>query len=202
MRTAQARSPKKEKLLQAAERLMLKQGYPATTVDAICTAAGVTKGGFFHYFKGKEDLGKEVLARFVAGIGLKMQTAAFRKKADPLQRVYGYIDFLTEMFRDPAAPRACLLGHFSQELADTHPAIRTQCARHFGQWAAVLAQDLEAAKTKYAPRSGIDPRGLAEHLIAVIEGSLILARASQDKKVMEKNLQHFRRYLDSLFEHR
>ena len=64
MRTAQTHSPTKEKLLEAAQQLMLAKGFPATTVDEICEAAGFTKGSFFHYFESKEHLGKEVLDRF------------------------------------------------------------------------------------------------------------------------------------------
>ena len=36
MRTAQTQSPTKEKLLDAAQQLMLAKGFPATTVDEIC----------------------------------------------------------------------------------------------------------------------------------------------------------------------
>ena len=52
MRTAQAQSPTKEKLLDAAQQLMLSKGFPATTVEEICEAAGFTKGSFFHGKRG------------------------------------------------------------------------------------------------------------------------------------------------------
>ena len=41
---------KKEKILDSAQCLMLDKGYVATSVDAICEKAGVTKGSFFYYF--------------------------------------------------------------------------------------------------------------------------------------------------------
>jgi len=41
---------------QAANRLFLEHGIDATTVDAICAAAGVSKGAFYLHFKRKEDL--------------------------------------------------------------------------------------------------------------------------------------------------
>jgi len=43
-------------LRDAANRLFLKQGVDKTTVDAICAAAGVSKGAFYLYFHRKEDL--------------------------------------------------------------------------------------------------------------------------------------------------
>jgi TetR/AcrR family transcriptional repressor of nem operon len=45
----------KRKLVDAGVALMRQRGFSATTVDDICAEAGVTKGGFFHYFKSKED---------------------------------------------------------------------------------------------------------------------------------------------------
>ena len=200
MRTAQAESPTKEKLLKAAQQLMLAKGFPATTVDEICEAAGFTKGSFFHYFASKEHLGKEVLDRFYCSFQERIQQGAFRKKSDPLQRVYGYVDRFIEMSKNPESPSGCLLGNFTQELADTHPEIRSLCAQRFAEWAVPLKQDLDEAKTKYAPKASFDTQSLAEYLIAVLQGSQILAKAKQDKGVMEQNLQHFKRYLQSLFE--
>lgn len=200
MKTPRADSPAKERLLDAAQRLMLAKGFVATTVDDICEAAGLTKGSFFHYFDSKEDLAGATLDRFVAAKAASFRQAPFGKKRDPLQRVYGYLDFIIEMARQPGAPSGCLLGNFAQELSDTHPKIRTQCAGHFAQWTASFKRDPDEAKTEHAPRAPIDTESLAEHFIAVLEGALILAKTRQDRKPIEAHLRHFKRYVQSLFE--
>ena len=199
MRTAQTHSPTKEKLLEAAQQLMLVKGFPATTVDEICETAGFTKGSFFHYFESKEHLGKEVLNRFSFFLQQTSQKGSFRKKSDPLQRVYGYVDRFIEMTKDPELPSGCLLVHFTQELSETHPEIRSLCAQHFAEWAATFKQDLDEAKAKYAPKATFDTQSVAEYFIAVMQGSRILATAKQDAGVFEQNLQHFKRYIKSLF---
>ena len=63
MRKAQVESAVWKKLVDAARELMLAKGYTATSVDDICTAAGVTKGSFFHYFTDKEHLGRVAAER-------------------------------------------------------------------------------------------------------------------------------------------
>lgn len=200
MRTAQPHSPTKEKLLDAAQHLMLAKGFSSTTVDEICETAGLTKGSFFHYFASKEQLGKEVLDRFYFSRQQTIEQGAFRKKSDPLQRVYGYVDRVIELSKNPELPRPCLLGHFTQELSDTHPEIRVLCAQRFAEWAATLKQDLDEAKVQHAPKAPFDTQSLAEHFIAVLQGSRILATAKQDARVIEQNLQHLKRYIKSLFE--
>src|SRR5277367_5926926 len=86
----------KRKLVDAGVSLMRRQGFNATTVDDICWAAGVTKGGFFHYFKSKEDIAKAAVVRFHEGKRRDLDNAPFRKLADPLDRVYGRLDFAKE----------------------------------------------------------------------------------------------------------
>lgn len=200
MRRTGRDSPAKERLLDAAQRLMLAKGFAATTVDEICAAAGLTKGSFFHYFAGKDELGEAVLDRFVAGRAQAMQAGPFTRRRDPLRRVYGYLDFIGAMARRPGAPSGCLLGNFAQELSDTHPKIRARCAQHFARWTARFKRDLDEAKATHAPRAAIDTEGLAEHFIAVLEGALILAKAKQDRSQVAGHVRHFKRYVKSLFE--
>jgi TetR/AcrR family transcriptional regulator, transcriptional repressor for nem operon len=200
MRLAETATPTILKLLEAAQRLMLGKGFPATTVEEICAAAGVTKGSFFHYFAGKEEIGAAVLEHFVTGRMQAVHGAPCSRWRDPLKRVYGYVDFMIKLSREPSAQLSCLLGNFAQELSDTHPKLRAQCARHFDQWAQTIKRDLDAAKARYAPKAAFDTHSLAEHFIAVLEGALILVKAKQDRKILEQQLRHYKNYLQSLFE--
>ncbi len=198
MRTRQDNPATREKLLETAQHLMLAKGYTATSVEEICEAASLTKGSFFHYFESKEDLGKAVLDKYVLTLFQSVQNAPFMKKSDPLQRVFGYIDFMIALSEDPARRSGCLLGNFAQVLTDTHPEIRTQCAAYFRLWADMLKQELDAAKTVYKVK-GLDTGTLADHFISLFEGSLMLAKTKQSLDVVANNLEHFRKYLKSIF---
>src|SRR5262245_60966385 len=195
MRTAQTDSLTRQKLLEAAQELMLAKGYTATSVDEICEAAGLTKGSFFHYFEGKEHLGREVAQRFAASMQQLFQSAPFQQQKCPLDRVFGRIDFLIELSGCPQGTKGCLLGTFVQELADTHPSIRAVCAACFDAAAQSFKRDLEEAKAKYAPRASWGPQSLAEHLTAVVQGAIILAKAKQGSTPLKDSLTHFREYL-------
>lgn len=166
----------RESLLEAAQQLMLAQGFTATTVDQICEAASVTKGAFFHYFSSKDELAKATFDRFCRRGGERYQSAPFLKKSDPLERLNGYVDFTIAQAKR-AVRDSCLVGMFSQELADSRPEFRTMCEGAFAQWAAGLKTMLDEVKKRHAPRASIDTQSLAEHFIAVFEGSLILAKA-------------------------
>ena len=198
MRTAQADPSTKERLLNAAQTLMLAKGFSATTVDEICEAAKLTKGSFFHYFQSKDHLGRVLLERFCAA-GQELQAGFCGKEEDPLKRVLGYVEATIKCCRDPAMSKGCLLGAFAQELSDTNPQIRSACAQGFERWARHFGGELAQAKAKYAPRAAFDPHAVAEHFIALLEGSLIMAKARKDSRLVERNLTQFRSYLKTLF---
>ncbi len=46
----------KEKIFQAAKRILLRGGYESLSIKNICEEAGVSNGSFYHHFKTKDDL--------------------------------------------------------------------------------------------------------------------------------------------------
>jgi AcrR family transcriptional regulator len=56
MKSAAAKSSKRDAVLEAATRLFALQGYENTEVDAIAAAAGVAKGTIYFHFQTKEKL--------------------------------------------------------------------------------------------------------------------------------------------------
>ncbi|MBI4004114.1 MAG: TetR/AcrR family transcriptional regulator [Candidatus Omnitrophica bacterium] len=198
MRTALADSPTRKRLLDAAEKLMLSQGFAATSVEEICDAAKLTKGSFFHYFESKDELGKAVLERYCAD-RRKGQETLLGTNPDPLSRIYTYLDTMAKSATDPSMSKGCLLGMFSQELCELNPEIQACCEQGFAGWTKRFAQELAAAKAKHAPRKDFRPQELAEHLIAVVQGSLILGKAQKDMRILAKGLRHYKAYVRSVF---
>ncbi len=46
----------KERIFQAAKRILQKKGYEELSIKNICEEAGVSNGSFYHHFKTKDDL--------------------------------------------------------------------------------------------------------------------------------------------------
>lgn len=196
MRTARPFSETRERLCEVAQRLMVEKGYPATSIDEICALAGVTKGSFFHYFNSKDHLGRELLERYLATRMAEHEALAM--EPDPLRRLYGHLDAMIRRAGDPANVRGSLLGIFAQELCATNPEIGQRCAEAFRRWADQMAGDLDEAQALYPPRLPVASRSLADHFVAVVEGSLILARVRDEPRIMQQNLRHFRDYVEML----
>jgi TetR/AcrR family transcriptional repressor of nem operon len=190
------------RLLASGRTLMLTRGFTRTSVDEICAEAGLTKGSFFHHFRTKDEFGEAVLDHHWESTQAVLESAPFAELADPLERLHGYLDLFVALAADESVVKSCLFGNLSQELAPTHPGLRAACDAGFSRWAGQIASDLDEAKRLHAPRADFDSVGLAEHFIAIYEGSLVLAKAKGDAQVLADNVEHFRAYIDSLFERR
>lgn len=200
MRTADPNAPTKEKLLDAAMKLMLAKGFTSASVDEICAEAGATKGSFFHFFKSKEELGKAVVEHFHCRQQTGFAAAPFNAEKDPLLRALGMIDAVAKAMADPRTPKSCIIGNFSQELAPTHPEFRSLCAAKFDHWIDAFASDLRDAARQRTPPAQVDARGLAGLFVSIIQGSLILIKAKGDLGIAAANFRHFRRYVEGLLE--
>jgi TetR/AcrR family transcriptional repressor of nem operon len=186
-------------MLDAALQVIRAKGYSATTVDDICQAAGLTKGSFFHHFKGKEELALAAAAHFAAMADGLFAQAPYRALSDPLERVLGYIDFRKAILQGRLPEVTCLLGTMVQETFETHPAIRDVCDRYISAHAAMLARDIAEAKALHAPAARFSPESLGLYTQAVIQGALILAKARNGPGIAGECLDHLRRYVEMLF---
>ena len=106
----QARSHEtRSRILQSAIDLFSKEGYDATGVAEICTAAGVSKGAFYHHFPTKQALFLALLDRMAALHGFQVFLIAFLDRAN-------YYEMGV-----PAVP----LGHlYSAEVWQRYPRVR------------------------------------------------------------------------------
>lgn len=188
----------KRRILDCGIDLMRMKGFNATSVGEICKAAGVTKGAFFHYFPTKEDLTKEAAALFGREQFLAYQAAGFMDLPDPLERIYGRLEFLMSHERAQRV-YSCLIGTLAQEVATTHPDLREIFHGVFTRMTTALESDLAAAKALYAPKAEFEPATLASMFISMFQGSLMIAKADGTNDVIVRNVGGFRDCLKMLF---
>jgi TetR/AcrR family transcriptional regulator, transcriptional repressor for nem operon len=186
----------RDTLIDVGTELMRRSGYVGTSVDEICTAAGVTKGAFFHHFPSKEALAKECLRKWQDQMATLHRSAAYQAIADPVEKVLASIDFLGEVFSHPDVQKSCLAGTTVQEVSETNPTLREAAQTCFLQGEAYFKSLLDEASSSRGVT--LDTASLARHWMATIQGSLLLWKASRDPAVIAENLMHFKTYLAGL----
>lgn len=186
------------RLLDAARDAFRRDGYAATSLDDLCRAAGVTKGAFFHHFRSKEDLARASVARWGETTSALFADAPFAAQADPVARVFGYLDFRRALATGEPAAISCLLGALAQETAAEMPGLRGDLWRVLDAHADFVAADLAAARAARAPDADWDPKEVALFTQAALQGAFVLAKAKGDSAVARVMIDHLERYVTSL----
>jgi TetR/AcrR family transcriptional repressor of nem operon len=189
----------RERLIAATVQLILKQGFAATTVDQICETAGLTKGSFFHHFENKEAIGKAAVGWWGV-FGTALYAEAWKNvDLDPLEQVHRMLDIMSGFTERENEVCTCVVGMMGQELAQSHPEMRMECARQLEIWTQNVAKMLKAAKEKHQPEKDFDPEELAWFLNSLWQGSMLIGKTCQTPDMIRRNLRMARGYVDGLF---
>lgn len=186
-------------LLDAAHTLVRRQGWAATSIDQLCSAVGVTKGAFFHHFASKEALGVAAAEHWTAVTGPFFALAAYHGHADPLDRIFGYLDFRAAIADGPLERFTCFAGTTVQETFATSDAVRSACGASIFDHAEHLAEDFRAAIRQHPPRMPVTAESLAIYTQTVLQGGFVLSKARGDRAPLLDALAHLKRYLAMLF---
>jgi TetR/AcrR family transcriptional repressor of nem operon len=190
-------------LMDAAQALILAQGFAGTSVDAIIDRTGLTKGAFFHHFTSKHELARALVERYAAADVAMLERnieRAERLHRDPLQQVLIVLGLYEEMAEErPDATQGCLLASYLYEAQlfddDIHEVIRANVAH----WRARLGQKLRAAAKRHPPRLPVDLDDLADMATVIVEGAYVMAKATKEPTVVARQLRNLRNYIELLF---
>ncbi len=159
----------------------------------------MTKGAFFHHFASKDELGVEAAHHWSDVTGPLFAKADYHQHADPLDRIFGYIDFRAAIASGPLEAFTCFAGTTVQEIFATADPIRVACGASIEGHADKLAEDFRLAIALHAPRLPVTAESLAIYTQTVLQGGFVLSKARGDCAPLLEALAHLKNYLTLLF---
>ena len=196
----------RERILAAAEPLVLRQGYAGTSLDDILRATKLTKGAFFHHFKDKSAFARALVERCACNDTSRFERCAAAAEAasdDPLDQALAFLEAMEEFIEQRAKPlNGCMLAACTHEIMQFEPELQAYIGQCFRRWSAVYEKKFEAVLMRYKPAAPVTARDLAEQVIAIFEGALILSRSFNDPALLVRQLRQFRQYFALLFAER
>lgn len=191
------------RILDAAEGLVFERGFTATTVDAVLSATGVSKGAFFHHFASKGALGRALVERYAAADMASLDEALAQVEAasdDPVVQIVELMRaFESGADAVMAAQPTCLFISFIYERELEGAGTNAVVGQAIRYWRSRLEEKVAAAMAAGGGGAGVEPASLADHIFATFEGGFLLARALEDPKALGRELGHLRRYVELLF---
>lgn len=160
----------RDRLIAAATSVFARNGYTGASLDAIAAEAGVTKGGVYFHFSGKEELFFAVLDhwREIRRRQLQLASPAPGGAAEALRGfLAGYLRF---HFRAPLATH--LLRVLATELRGRLTARLREDDRQEQRWLRAALRDLLVQATRDGSLFAEDPAEAAFLLAAAVAGIL------------------------------
>jgi AcrR family transcriptional regulator len=161
----------RQRLIDAAEREIVRVGISDASIRQICDAAGYTLGAFYSNFKSKDELLLEVLTRQTQqAFGVLREvvaTTASGAEAEVLRKTAAWLRQLQ---------KNKILSSLSLEFdvyASHNPAFKKEYDRNRKQWHAELAQALDALFTGQGLVPKVPLRAMAIGLSALWNGFAI-----------------------------
>jgi TetR/AcrR family transcriptional repressor of nem operon len=199
-------SATRQRILDTAERLVIDNGFAATSVDQVIAESGSSKGAFFHHFDSKTALARALVDRYAAADIGHLERAVAQVTAetdDPAARVIAFL----RVFEDGAdelmaAQSSCLYVSVLTERQLASSGTWDQISRAVLAWRAELSRLLDNALATRPDAVPVDRSALADHVFVTFEGAFILARSMNDAGHMRAQLRVLRQLLEALLEPR
>ena len=193
----------RERILDIAERAVLAKGFGATSIDELVSEAGITKGGFFYHFQDKNQLARALLQRYLERDEAVLDDVFARGREltdDPLHAFLVGLKLLAEMLADlPGGHPGCLVATYCYQERLFDREVRELNQRIVLIWRARFRAILDAIAERYPPRDPVDLDALADMVSAILEGGLVLSRATEDPTILPAQILLLRSYVKLLF---
>ena len=153
----------KERILDAAEGLMLEKSFHSVGLTEILEAVKIPKGSFYHHFESKEQFGVELLKHYVADATVykKEMLLSPTPEPDPLRRLLSFCEGCICRVLETKGKCSCLVLKLAAEVADMSEAMREVLAAGNREWIAILEQLLQEGVEKKKIAQDIRPAEIA-----------------------------------------
>jgi TetR/AcrR family transcriptional repressor of nem operon len=177
---ARPREFDEKEVLSAARQQFWSAGYAATTMDAIAAATGLGKGSLYGAFGDKRHLFLRVFDAYCTDIVNAVNLNLDGPDDEAFERLCAHIRAVASNTAADTARRGCLLAKGTAELSEYDADVATRSRRTFEILQDALARDIQAAQRHGDIDARIDPRQLADLVLAVLRGVEALGKGGKD----------------------
>lgn len=178
--------------------LFYKKGYHNTSLDDILKTLELSKGGFYHHFKSKEDFFTSIVQNLVVRKIYSMLIAPIEGRENPFLAIEECLDEALETAEHNMMDRGCVLGNFMAEFNGRNPEIMRYLQDIQSLWQVNLVTILQKGKTDGYVARHVDSEGAAHYIIASYFGIRSMMVGGNPKTLRYHYIQQLRSYFKSL----
>lgn len=183
----------REKILDTAAGLIHRKGFGATSINDLLEATGLKKGSLYFHFSGKDALGLAILEKAREDFLTFLDSSL--SGATPGEKLDHFLGKVMQIHKKREFVGGCIFGNTALEMGDVESGFAGFIEKVFEEWVERLRSVVAAAQDSGEVASDLPADVLAGHMVAAIEGGIMLARLKKDGKPLRDALTAIRALL-------
>lgn len=184
----------RDKILEVARELFNTKGFSATTINDLVEATGMQKGSLYFHFSGKNAIAREVMNEAT------VEFVEFLSKAldgdNPGASIDTFFRCALDKHLATGFVGGCIFGNTALEMSDSDPEFAGAIDKVFDEWIGRVDVVVADAQKTRQIRTDIGSEALARHIVATVEGGIMMSRLKKDERPMRECLDTLRKTLE------
>jgi AcrR family transcriptional regulator len=172
-------------IIESTAEIFNRKGFSGTSLSDLTEATGLTKGSIYGNFENKEEVALAVFD-FNYSIIRSLIREELSKVSAPRDKLMVYANVYQTINRSPDDRGGCPILNTAVEADDTNYLLKNKAAQAIVGWADNLSAIMESGIQSGVFKADIKVRQLALTIIALVEGGLMIARATDDPANMDQ----------------
>jgi len=185
----------REDILSSAIDLVHRQGLQSTGLKELFVATQASSGSFYNYFQSKDEFAHALIDFQWQKIRDTAFLSASQITDDPIQRLLLTLEKIEAKHLDEINCAGCLLGNLIVDLAEYDETFREHLQKVFDEWQSLFSQMLNDGKEQLSVQT--DPDLLAEQILTMLEGVLLIARLYDQPDRLKRGFSSIRQLIQN-----
>jgi TetR/AcrR family transcriptional repressor of nem operon len=171
----------RQRIIAQAAPIFNQRGYAGCSMHDLMNATGLEKGGLYRHFSNKEELAAEAF-RFALAQSVKVRTDHLEEIPGAANKLRRVVQLFVET--PSAVAGGCPLMNTAIDSDDGNLELRQLAMQGIQDWRARLTKIIHAGVRAGELRNGTNARQVANAMISILEGALMISRLERKKDAL------------------
>lgn len=175
-----------------------KKGFIGTSMSDLTTATKLTKGSIYGNFKNKEEVAVAAFNYNYQNL-IKKFTHNVASESTATEKLLAFLATYEDLYEDIIKMGGCPILNNAVDTDDTNPILSNLSKKAFSAWNQNLKTIISKGISNKEIYSAIDAEFYASLFVVTIEGGLLLAKTTGEKRYFDFAIQHLRTIINDSF---
>jgi len=175
-------------IIQANFDAIQKYGFHQLRPDKVVEKLGISKGAFYHYFSGKENLLEVIIDEMVIPNHLKTWSKLDKQNTDAISSIQQILQLQADQLSSADVRNGCVVDKLIHEICQEYPILRQKMRKCSDQIIDMLTHTIQIGLDLNKIKPLLDANHLAYLILTVYQGSKTLSKVEDSVIAHKKSI--------------